>query len=109
MRFSGDALYQRRLRKNMSRADLAHAIRHASRDEIKATERGIRGWEKNEYTPHGASVPAIARALDCEIGDLYEQNGNASDDDEESRAVQHRDVMEALHYSLGVALGKVPA
>ena len=68
----------------MSRADLAHAIRRSSRGEIKATERGIRGWEKNEYVPHGESVPAIASALGCEIGDLFEMNGKASDDDEES-------------------------
>lgn len=33
-----------------------------------------------------------------------------ADEDEESRAMpDHREVMEALHYSLGVALGKVPA
>lgn len=72
----------------MSRADLAHAIRRSSQGDIKATERGIRGWEKNEYTPHGAAVPVIAQALECEIADLYEQNGNGTaDDDEESRAV----------------------
>lgn len=88
MRFSGEQMYQRRLKQDMSRADLAHAIRRASRGEIKATERGIRGWEKNEYTPHGESVPAIATALSCEINDLYERDGgDASDDDEESDPV----------------------
>lgn len=86
MRFSGDALSQRRLARNMSRADLAVAIRRVSGGEIKATERGVRGWEKNEYTPHADSVPAIAEALECNTGDLFESNGRHVDDDEDRGA-----------------------
>lgn len=80
MRFSGEILYQRRLRQNMSRADLAHAIRKVSNDQVKATERGVRGWEKNEYVPNGGAVPAIAGALGCEIEDLYSY-GDADQED----------------------------
>lgn len=75
-------MYQLRLGQNMSRADLAVAIRHASHGEIKATERGVRGWEKYEYVPHGESVPAIAAALKCEISDLFESNGDRSDEED---------------------------
>jgi transcriptional regulator with XRE-family HTH domain len=97
-------MYQRRLKQNMSRADLAHAIRHASRGLIKATERGIRGWEKNEYVPSGESVPAIAEALGCDIGDLYERNGAAADEDEEAASMGltggQRDLLAALATAL---------
>lgn len=68
----------------MSRADLAHAVRHASNGQVKATERGIRGWEKGEYTPRGEAMPAIAAALDCGISDLYETVSD-SDDAEAAR------------------------
>lgn len=96
MRFNGEALYQHRLRKDMSRADLATAIRRASRGEIKATERGIRGWEKNEYTPHGESVPAIAVALGCDIENLYETSAATSATDEEDRVSRLRRVRAEL-------------
>lgn len=77
MTFSGSALYQLRLKKNMSRADLAVAIRRTSGGRIKATERGIRGWEKDEYVPRGDAIPAIAAALDCQVDELYATNGDA--------------------------------
>ncbi len=77
MHFNGQALYQLRLRNDMSRADLAVAIRRVSGGSVKATERGIRGWEKNEYVPRGEAVPAIAQALGCEISELYRANGDA--------------------------------
>lgn len=82
MRFSGAALYQRRLKKDMSRADLASAIRRASGDTIKATERGIRGWEKGEYVPRGDAVPALAAALGVKVDELY-----SDEEEEESRSV----------------------
>lgn len=87
MRFSGTSLYQHRLKQNMSRADLAHAIRRSSHGQIKATERGVRGWEKNEYAPRGEAIPALAAALGCEMSELYETNGATADDDEESDPV----------------------
>lgn len=77
MRFSGASMYQLRLKRNMSRADLAVAIRRSSGGRIKATERGVRGWEKDEYVPRADAVPAIAAALGCEIADLYAKNGDA--------------------------------
>jgi transcriptional regulator with XRE-family HTH domain len=104
MQFSGSLLYQRRLNKNMSRADLAHAVRRSSQGQIKATERGVRGWEKNEYAPRGEVIPALASALGCEMADLYEVNGkNAIEDDEESRTValvDHKEMLAALALAL---------
>lgn len=65
----------------MSRADLAHAVRRSSEGAIKATERGVRGWEKGEYVPRGDAVPALASALECKVEDLY---GTADADDAEA-------------------------
>ena len=59
----------------MSRADLAHAIRKATGNELKASERGVRGWERDEYAPSAAAVAAIAQATDHEIEFFY-ANGN---------------------------------
>lgn len=87
----------------MSRADLAMAIRRASQGQIKATERGIRGWEKNEYVPHGESVPAIATALSCQISDLFETNGDGrSVDDSEPELLPSLD--EALRSYLRILI-----
>lgn len=77
MRFSGQAMYQLRLKKDMSRADLAVAIRRASGGKIKATERGVRGWEKDEYVPRGDAVAAIATTLEVDVTALYVDNGDA--------------------------------
>lgn len=84
MRFDGQALYQLRLRRDMSRADLATAVRSASDGRIKATERGVRGWEKNEYVPRGEALAAIATALGCDVPTLFGAAGVAGDEDEES-------------------------
>jgi transcriptional regulator with XRE-family HTH domain len=92
MRFSGQALCQQRLRANMSRSDLAMAIRQASHGRVKATERGIRGWEKGEYTPRAEAMPSIAAALGCEIIDLY-GDGASLEDDEEAAALSLDDYL----------------
>ena len=105
MVFDGAVLYQLRLKKNMSRADLAVAIRTASGGRIKASERGIRGWEKNEYAPSGEAMPAIADALDCAISDLYAE---LADDDEEADALSgltraEADLLDRLSFEQVVA------
>lgn len=53
----------------MSRADLAHAIRKST--ELKASERGVRGWERDEYAPSAAAVAAIAQATGRDIEFFY--------------------------------------
>lgn len=93
MRFSGSQLYDLRLQRNMSRADLAFAIRSISAGQIRATERGVRGWEKDENVPRGEALPAIAAALDCEMLELYEgarTSSGAEADDDEDRAARVR-------------------
>lgn len=71
----------------MSRSDLAMAIRRVSRGGVKATERGIRGWEKGEYTPRAEAMSAIAAALGCEIVDLYGGDAASGLDDDDEEAV----------------------
>lgn len=79
MVFNGAVLYQKRLAANMSRADLAMAVRRLSQGTIKATERGIRGWEKGEYVPGGETLPVLAVAVSCEVGDLFNGNGSTEE------------------------------
>lgn len=69
---------QARLAANMSRADLAFAIRRVSNGQIRATERGVAGWERGEYRPRDGVMPAIAAVTGNEISYFYE-----SDDDQE--------------------------
>ena len=71
-----------RLAANMSRADLAYAIRQSTGGQIKATERGVRGWEKGEYKPSDGVIPAIAQATGKTVDYFY-----ASDEDEEDAAL----------------------
>lgn len=74
-----------RLAANMSRADLAFAIRQHTGGQIKATERGVAGWERGEYSPSDGVVPAIAAATGQEIAFFYEQDG---DDEEEAELLR---------------------
>lgn len=96
MRTSGERITEARLAANMSRADLAFAIRRISKGSIKATERGLRGWEKGEYRPSDGVVPTIAEATGKAIEFFYEAGGN--DDDEEEAALP--DAMAALEQAL---------
>lgn len=60
-------------------------------------------WESGETSPNPAYLDRIAAVLGAP--ELLE----ADEDEEAAPMPPHRDVMEALHYSLGIALGKVPA
>lgn len=82
-----------RLRADMSRADLATAVRKTSNGDIKASERGVRGWEKGEYVPAGETVVAIAAALDCDVKELY---GVDEEDEEVASMPTHLELLEAL-------------
>lgn len=85
MRVRGERIYQARLQANMSRADLATRIRTLSRDRIKATERGIRRWEKEErgIQPNASSVLLIAEATGKAVPYFYA----ADDADEEESSL----------------------
>ncbi len=74
-------IYDARLAKDMSQADVAYKLRQHGH---KATERSIRRWETGVNAPHANVVPALAEALGISIEKLYEQS---DDDDEEDEAV----------------------
>lgn len=93
MEFNGTRLSQKRLSANMSRADLAAAVRTKSDGRIKASEAGIRGWEKDKHTPGGEAVVAIAAALDCRVEDLY---GVDDDDAEAASMPSYHELLAAL-------------
>ena len=65
----------------MSRGDLAFAVRRDTQGGIKATERGIRGWEKGENAPSGLTVAVLAKILGTSIEFFY--TSGADEDDEE--------------------------
>lgn len=69
-----------RLGANMSRADLAFAVRRVTSDRLKPTEQTIKRWAQGKHQPGGDAVAAIATATGHEIAFFYEQDG---DDDEE--------------------------
>ena len=69
-------IMEARLKADMSRADLAHAIRKATGNELKASERGVRGWERDEYAPSAAAIAAIAKATGNEIEFFYANGDN---------------------------------
>ncbi len=79
-------IYDARLAKDMSQADVAYKLRERGH---KATERSIRRWETGVNAPHANVVPALAEALGITIETLYEQNG-ADDDEEEDEAALRR-------------------
>jgi transcriptional regulator with XRE-family HTH domain len=74
-----------RLAANMSRSDLAFAIRQHTGGAIKTTERGVAGWENKEYAPSDGVIPAIAAVTGKEIGFFYE--ADSDDDGDEGRAL----------------------
>jgi len=62
MKVSAERMTEARLNANMSRADLASELRRVTAGRVKASERGIRGWEKGEYAPSADVIPAYAIA-----------------------------------------------
>lgn len=77
-RFSGSALKQRRLAEGFSQSGLAQ--------RAGVREQQINRWEggKNKNGPSADGVALLAAALDCEISDLFEADGeDASDEDDE--------------------------
>lgn len=72
MKVSPGRMMDARLAADMSRADLAAALRKATSGRLKASERGIRGWEKGEYAPSADVIPAYAIATGKPLDFFYE-------------------------------------
>lgn len=70
-----------RLEANMSRADLAAALRRVTSGRLRASERGIRGWEKGEYAPSDGVIPAYAIATGKPLDFFYAEGADESDDE----------------------------
>lgn len=83
-----------RLGADMSRADLAAALRRVTSGRLKASERGIRGWEKGEYAPSDGVIPAYALATGRPL-DFFYADGDGADESEEESAPMSREA-EAL-------------
>jgi transcriptional regulator with XRE-family HTH domain len=93
------------------RGDRLKTLRNQAEPKISQGELGARigahvtsisDWERGANEPSGRHVASLAREFDVDAEHFY----GSDDDDEEPHPVpDHREVMEALHYSLGVALG----
>lgn len=90
-----DRIVQARLAADMSRADLAYAIRRITRNEIKASDRNIGRWENGEHSPRDGVIVAIATATGKPIEFFY-GGGEASEDEEAAAMPIQRDIEEAL-------------
>jgi transcriptional regulator with XRE-family HTH domain len=75
VKIDGERIMKARLDAKMSRADLAHAIRTDT--DLKASERGVRGWELDEYAPSAAAIAAIAKATGKDIEFFYSEGQEA--------------------------------
>jgi transcriptional regulator with XRE-family HTH domain len=71
-----------RLAANMSRNDLAFAVRRATGGRLKPTDQAIKRWANGTHTPREGAIAAIAIATGKDISYFYEQD--AGDDDEEA-------------------------
>ena len=93
--FNGRRLEKLRLHNDMSRGDLAFSIRHASGGRIKATERGVRGWERGDNAPHSDTMNVIAEVLGVDSSHFYTSPGEDEDAEEEALP-SHHELLEAL-------------
>ena len=97
MKASPKRMEAARLSADMSRADLAAALRRVTSGRLKASERGIRGWERGEYAPSDGVIPAYAIATGKPLDFFYaDESGGADSDLEEedlsaplSRAIEN--------------------
>lgn len=92
--FKGDVLRAGRKAKGLSQTQLGNLI--------GAHVTSISDWERGDNAPSGRHVASLSRELEIPAEKFYDE------DDEEAASMQPfgRDILEALHYSLGVALGK---
>lgn len=75
-----------RLGANMSRADLAFAVRRVTNGRLKPTEQAIKRWSQGRHLPSADAISAIATATARDIDFFYEQD--EGDDDEEAELLR---------------------
>jgi transcriptional regulator with XRE-family HTH domain len=71
-----------RLASDMSRADLAFAVRRVTDGRLKPTEQTVRRWAQGKHLPSADAVSAIATATGNDIDFFYEQDGDDADEEE---------------------------
>jgi len=71
-----------RLSSNMSRADLAFAVRQVTDGRLKPTEQTIKRWAQGKHLPNADAISAIATATGNDIDFFYEQDGDDADEEE---------------------------
>lgn len=76
-----------RLLANMSRADLAFAVRRVTAGRLKPAEQTIRKWSQGKHLPREGAIAAIAVATGQEISFFYEED-TPEDDDEEAELLR---------------------
>jgi transcriptional regulator with XRE-family HTH domain len=81
-KFNPARIDKARLAVNMSRADLAFAVRRVTNGRLKPTEGSISRWAKGTHTPREGVIAAIAAATGQEISFFYAPDGDAEDDEE---------------------------
>lgn len=103
--FSGSRLRDLRTARKLTQHDLASGLR---RRGFGTTQTTVSRWEDGQQ-PNARVLPALAAELGCSIVELYGDDDEEDEEEEESAMPQHRDLIEALHHALGVALGKTGA
>jgi hypothetical protein len=93
---------QARLEANMSRGDLAHALRRVTSNRLKATERGIRGWERGEYAPSDGVIPAYAIVTNKPLDFFYEWPEQSDDEADSSQPMTRDRERKLLNVGLAV-------
>jgi transcriptional regulator with XRE-family HTH domain len=68
---------------DMSRADLAFAVRRVTNGRLKPTEQTIRRWAQGKHLPREGAIAAIASATGHEISFFFEQDGDEDDEEAE--------------------------
>ncbi len=104
---SPNRLKSLRLRRNLSREDLAFEVRRRPCGDAKPNAATIRRWERGLNKPHSDVVPALAAALGVTIDELF----RADEDEEEAAAVRKERALHtidgALHELAEAAVSEV--
>jgi len=96
-KFSGIRIRKARHEAGLTQAALAQAA--------GTRERNIIRWENDQHAPRFEHIAAIAKATGKDIS-FFAQTESAEDDAEAARSMPSRQMLEDLHWAIGVALGK---
>lgn len=103
MRFDGEKLKALR---SSRRWDQHRAAEECRRHGVGITQSQISRYE-NGQEPSGRNTLALAAAFGVEPRDLY--SADAEEEEPVMATLPHRDMLEALHSALTIALGKSKA